>query len=137
MSDKPKRGRPSKYTPEIAAEICERLAAREPLTSIVQDAHMPGYQTVADWQKAYPEFAVEIARAREHGYDAIAAECLPIADGEGDPQRDKLRVWARLELLKRWDPKRYGERTQQDVQLSGAAGGPLEIFVNGVKPKGE
>ena len=30
-------------------------------------------------------------------------------------QRSKLRVETRLKLLAKWDPKRYGERQQVDV----------------------
>jgi hypothetical protein len=125
-------GRPSTYTPEIAEEICERLAKGEPLAVICRDEHMPAARTVHDW-KASPnlrDFAALIARAREDGFDVIAAECLDIAeDGTNDykpkerpdgstyeafdsehVQRSKLRIETRLKLLAKWDPKRYGDK---------------------------
>lgn len=92
---------------------------------------MPAVNTVGDWKYAHPEFGVNFARAREEGFDAIAADCLSIADeathdtkegrnGELIPDsewisRSKLRVETRLKLLAKWCPKRYGERLEHDV----------------------
>ena len=45
----PKRGRRTRYTREIADEICERLAAGESLFSICRDAHMPAENRVREW----------------------------------------------------------------------------------------
>ena len=88
---------------------------------------MPSVVTVWRWEKADAEFAKRIAHARDAGHDVIAADALRIADElpemavtEGGARRDaayvswqKNRIWARLELLKKWDPKRYGERLEQ------------------------
>jgi len=138
-----KRGRPSKYTPELAAEICERLSKGEPLAQICRDEHMPGVQTVADWKLVHADFSVSIARARDNGYDFLAAECLAIANQtiEGEetttkPNGDvevkrgdmlghrKLMIETRLKLLAKWDPKRYGDKLQ--TELTGVNGGPVE-----------
>lgn len=127
------RGRPSKFTPALAKEICARLSVAEPLTVICQSEHMPHDDTVRLWQKSRPEFAQDIARAREAGWDKLAKECLEIADatendtvmvGAGEHEREaantewisrsKLRVETRLKLLAKWDPKRYGEKIQQE-----------------------
>lgn len=40
----------------------------------------PGLQTVADWQKAHPDFAVDFARARETWADVLEEQALQIAD---------------------------------------------------------
>jgi len=126
MARKPS-GRPSKYTDAIAKEICERLAQGEPLASICRDEQMPAVRTVGDWRERMPDFSASIARARDEGFDALAAQCLDIADdksgdirlvGDGDQevcntefvQRAKLRIETRLKLLAKWDPKRYGDR---------------------------
>lgn len=104
-------GRPSKYTPELFAEICERLSKGEPLAQICRDEHMPSVTTVWEWQKSDAPISESIARARETGFDQIALEALRIADDkEGEHQRDRLRVDTRLKLLAKWDPKRYGDR---------------------------
>lgn len=122
--------RKGKYTQEIADEICERLSKGEPLAVICRDAHMPAVSTVWSWEKTHEGLAEAIARARLEGYDAIAAECLEIAntpvegmeieeDENGKvtklSRRDmlghrKLQIETRLKLLAKWDPRRYGER---------------------------
>lgn len=129
-------GRPSTYNETIAAEICERLAEGETLRSICRDEHTPKWQTVYKWMADRSDFADRIARARELGFDAIAADALEIADtpeegvriehgkdGTKTTHEDmlghrKLRIETRLKLLAKWDPKRYGER--QAVDLSGS-----------------
>lgn len=118
-------GRPSKFTPEVAQEICDRLSKGEPLAQICRDEHMPATRTVATWRESDTEFSASIARAREDGFDVIAEDCLRIADQtENDTvstehgerpntewiSRSKLRVETRLKLLAKWDPKRYGEK---------------------------
>jgi hypothetical protein len=129
----PKRGRPSKFTPELAAEICDRLGKGEPLTVICRDEHMPSDGTVRAWQEVHANFSDDIACARARGFDLIALDALAIADdkthdtimvGEGENEREaantewisrsKLRVETRLKLLAKWDPKRYGEKIQQE-----------------------
>ena len=132
-------GRPSTFKQELADEIVERLSKGEPLAAICRDDHMPGARTVYDWMDAKPELSAAIARAREVGFDALAAECLDIAeDGSNDyvtkerpdgstydafdsehVQRSKLRIETRLKLLAKWDPKRYGERLDLNAKHEG------------------
>lgn len=139
-------GRPSLYSPELIESLCERLSQGEPLAQICRDDGMPGVTTVHDWQNEKDDtgqptararhVSEALARAREAGFDMIAADCLTIADdgtndyyiGKAGPvfdgehvQRSRLRIDTRLKLLKVWDPKRYGER----VQLADAEGGML------------
>lgn len=127
------RGRPSKFTPEIAAEICARLSKGEPMAVICRDEGMPSVQTVSEWRGKDETFSGSIARAREEGFDALAAQCLDIADETSNDTvtvgsdenareaantewiaRSKLRIETRLKLLAKWDPKRYGERVHQE-----------------------
>lgn len=130
-SNLPALGRPSIFTDEIADEIARRLAKGEPLAVICRDDHMPARRTVYLWTEADPDLSARIARAREDGFDAIAAETLEIADDDSrdwEPIRDaeghvtgvkvdgehvsrsKLRIETRLKLLAKWDPKRYGDK---------------------------
>jgi hypothetical protein len=133
----------STFTPEIAAEICARLAEGEPLRVICRDAHMPAWRTVYDWIEANDDFSARIARARKLGFDAIAEEALEIADTPeiGEETEDdgekvkvkrgdmlghrKLQVETRLKLLAKWCPAKYGDRTA--MELTGANGGPVQI----------
>lgn len=135
--------RPSKYSEKVVSDICARLAEGEPMAQICRDEGMPAYRTVKDWaDEDSPRgkaVSAAIARAREEGFDALAAECLEIADdGSRDYtqttdgrivpdhdhiQRSKLRIETRLKLLAKWDPKRYGEA----VTLKGDKDNPVEI----------
>lgn len=126
----------SEQFPDRAAvvdAICERLARGEGLMVICRDPDMPHFSTVYDWRKADKAIDEKIDHARKIGFDAIAESCIDIADAKDeyrsrdsvsgkirDPQRDKLRVWTRMQLLAKWDPKRYGE--MQKLQHSGSIG---------------
>lgn len=113
----------------LVAEICDRLAQGEPLAQICRDPHMPDRTTVWDWTQANKELSQRIAHARDVGFDAIAEECLGIADEPmpttqfgttdgGAVQHAKLKIETRLKLLAKWDPKRYGDK--QQIEHSGA-----------------
>lgn len=111
-------GRPSIRTPEMVEEIATRLAAGEPLAVICRDEHMPGLRTVYNWTTADKELSAHIAHAREAGEEAIAASCLGIADDTTDePASRKVRVWTRLELLKRWNPDKWGDKVKVDANV--------------------
>ena len=92
-STKPKKklGRPTKYSPELAASILLRLTEGESLRSIVKDADMPGQATVYEWLLAKPDFAEQYARARDEQADTLADEIVAIADEtpETEPVFDK------------------------------------------------
>lgn len=148
-------GRPSKYTPAVVAEICERLSKGEPLAVICRDEGMPDPSTVWDWQQARPEVSQAIARAREAGEEWIAAECMEIADDsrndwmerkaeEGDEkalqyngehvQRAKLRIDTRLKLLAKWNPRKWGDRLQHANDPTDPMPAP-QFIVQPVVPK--
>ena len=124
-----KGGRPSLYTPELLDTICKRLARGEPLAAICREDGMPGRTTVWEWERADKTISERIARAREEGEEAIAADCLAIADdatgdfrmGEKSPlvdtdhiQRSKLRIETRLKLLAKWNPGKWGDKLQTE-----------------------
>ena len=142
-----KRGRPkgsgSTYSQAAAEEICARIAEGETLQAICRDKGLVA-RTVYRWMDAEPEFASNIAKARLIGFDAIAAECMHIAntpvtgitetekaDGSKEIRKEdmlghrKLQIWTRLQLLAKWDPKRYGDKTEHTVN------GPVNLVVTG------
>ena len=141
--DKPRKkmGRPSKYAPELAAEICERLSDGEPLRQICRDEHMPAWTSIYAWAAADKELSERIAQARKQGYDAIAEDLLMIADtpliGEEETSSNsgltitrkdmlghrKLQIETRLKLLSKWDPSKYGDRQI----VAGDADNPLTV----------
>jgi hypothetical protein len=126
---KRKRGRPSKFTPELADEICARLSKGEPLAAICRDEHMPGVTAVWDWTQNNPKFSESIARARRDGGHAIANNARETARGRGDSTgdylRDKLIIDTDLKLLSKWFPKDYGDKL--DVSASIQANVVVEI----------
>jgi hypothetical protein len=115
---------------EMVPAICLRLATgKEPMTVICRDLDIP-VRTVNQWRQEDKEIALQFDEARDMGYDAIAADCLEIADdgsrdymtladGREVPDHDhisrsKLRIETRMKLLAKWDPKRYGDKTAID-----------------------
>src|SRR6185312_6202942 len=83
-------GRPREYNrEEVTQAICERLATgREPMSVICKDLGVP-VRTVNDWRKGDDTISVRFDEARELGYDAIASDCLAIAD---DGSRDYMQL---------------------------------------------
>lgn len=144
---KKKTGRPSKYTPEIAQEMCKMLADGIPLREICRQEGYPAWQTVYDWM--YQDDArgeegvglsVAIAKAREVGQDAIAEQIwldinaeperiLSEGGGRIDPgyvQWQKAKAEIGLKLLAKWNPKRYGDK----VSLGGDPGNPIQTQID-------
>ena len=140
-SEAPKKtGRPSKHTPELAAEICHRISTGEPLLQICKDERMPERRTVYDWLGRIDGLSAQFARAREEGCDAIAEQSLAIMDGEplavfdeaGNKRYDsgsiawnKNRAEHRLKLLACWNPAKYGSK----VAVGGDPGNPVKVEV--------
>lgn len=134
---KKKIGRPSKYTPELAAEICERLSNGEPLRQICRDDHMPNWSVVYDWMARDETLSQHIACAREQGQDAMAERAYAemydeperiLSEGgsridSGYVQLVKARAEITLKMLAKWNPKKYGDR----VQLAGDADSPIKV----------
>lgn len=128
------RGRPSRYTGELADRICLRLAAGETLIAICRDDEMPAESTVRAWALEDREgFSAKYTRAREIGYHHMGDELIEIADttqeGVTIKESDKgtetrtgdmiehrrLRVEARKWMLARALPKIYGDKIQVDA----------------------
>ena len=122
-----KLGAPSTYTPELAAAICEHIAAGKSLRTIAALDGMPAQSTIMVWLDGkHPDFTEQYARAREAQADKLAEEILAIADdgrsdtyldAEGNEktdneaiQRSKLRVDTRKWLASKMAPKKYGDK---------------------------
>jgi hypothetical protein len=122
-------GRRTTATPQAKQAILDRLSEGEPLAAICRDKTLPSVRVVSDWKAADETFASGFARARDIGHDAIATRLRDTARGagesSGDVQRDKLIIETDLKLLAKWD-KRYGDRTQHDVNLNVTLGAALD-----------
>lgn len=147
----PKMGRPSKYSPEIAARICEAIStSTKGLHSICQAADLPGVTTVMMWLRDHEDFRKQYAHAREAQADFLGGQILDIADDgsndlmtieKGDSSyemenkevtnRSKLRVDARKWLMSKLAPKKYGDK----IEVSGDAANPLTVKITGMEIK--
>ena len=73
-------GRPTTYTPELAAEICSQIADGQSLRKICRAEHMPAMSSVFLWLSKNPEFSDQYAKARDIQADAMAEDMLDIPD---------------------------------------------------------
>lgn len=115
-------GRPTVKTPELIAEICERVAQGRSVASVSRDEDMPCHLTIWRWMNSDEEFCSRYARA-------IQARAMAHADGiddlvdravRGEIPADVARVaidakkWTASRLL----PKVYGDRTQVEATVN-------------------
>ena len=119
-----------RYSPDIAKEICDRLAKGESLRAICESPYMPEESAVRQWAiKDSHGFTAQYTQARDLGLDVMADMTISIADedpgtldnGATDTGRvaaNRLRFDARRWYLSKLAPKRYGDRL--NVEHSGS-----------------
>ena len=130
------RGRPTLRSAEVEAEILSWIGDGKTLREFCRQPGKPSFVAVYEWLKGDESFSERFARAREIGADHIAEEILHIADtpkrgqvvtededGKKVVTEDmlghrRLQVDARLKLLAKWFPKKYGDKL--DVEHSGS-----------------
>jgi hypothetical protein len=120
---------------EIQSVLLERVANGESVNSVCKDVDMPTRGMVYDW--SYDErssFGDRFARALENRAHCLLDDCIDIADeidfSEPDPailsariNHAKMRIDARLRVIAKMSPNRYGDK----VQHVGANGGPIQV----------
>lgn len=114
--------------------ICARLASGETLTRILKTAGMPSRPTVARWRRHFPAFGEMFTLSRVDGMEAMADECIEIADDstldvvtKRDPkgrefeavdheniQRDRLRIDVRHFQMSKIARHIYGDRVSHE-----------------------
>lgn len=123
MAIKKKLGRPSKFSPEIAEEICERIANGESLRKICDEPPMPVRTTVRTWLLNNGEFQTRYARAREDQADHFAEMIIDVAFSSSDPQMGRLQMDALKWTASKMAPRKYGDKIEHEVN------GELDIVV--------
>ena len=123
MSEVPAH-RPTLYSEDLANEICARIADGQSVRELSLSADMPDKATIFRWLPKYPDFRDQYAKACEARTQYLADELLDIADGDGDVQRDRLRVDTRKWVLSKLQPKKYGNKVT--AEITGADGGPVQ-----------
>lgn len=129
------KGRPTGYTPELADEICGKLATGNVgLERLCDDPanNFPAASTVWNWLNKHADFMEKYLRAREMQteleYDNMKeVVTAPMVDGAGYPlnpqaamaevQRRKLEVDVMKFRLVKLQPKRFGERRDVDMNI--------------------
>lgn len=105
-----------------AAYICDAVSCGQTLAQICRDLDISRLD-VYRWINDDKDFAEQMEAARAAGYDALADEALAIADDDQFDmvdgkrnkewvQRSKLKFEARMKLLSKWHPKRYGDKIE-------------------------
>lgn len=139
-------GRPSTYTRELAARICDDISHGKSVRQICGAGDMPACSTLYKWLIEHDDFSEQYARAREVQAESFADEIVDIADeqpttvvgktGKGEDaaeiwgidsagiQRNRLRVDARKWVISKLLPKKYGDFQRQEI--SGPDGGPVK-----------
>ena len=130
-------GRPlnacTRYTLELAEEICQRIASGESLAAICRSEHMPPTATVQTWVLDNREgFAAVFDRARELRAEKWAEELIDIADDSTNDYMDRvnaqgnvtrvldtehvartrLRLDTRKWVISKVLPKKYGDKVE-------------------------
>ena len=142
-------GRPSAYSGDIAAIICERIADGNSLRTICDEEEMPSKAAVMRWLSQHTEFRDQYARAREAQADALFDEILDIADDSRNDwmekrgangekagwqengeaiRRSQMRIDARKWMASKLLPKKNGDK--QQLEHSGVDGAPLVPIIN-------
>lgn len=120
MTTRKRTGRPrnlerrAEQQARVLAALCEGRSIRSAGVST---------REVLDWQLQDAEFARRYAHARRVQLARWAEDIVEISDGDGDPQRDRLRVDARKWILGKMLPNVYGDR----VTVAGDADAPVVI----------
>lgn len=145
-------GRPSRYSQDLADNICAELATGKSMRTVCRADDMPAMSTVFKWLRERPVFSEQYARAKAEAADALVEEILDIADdGSNDwmevhdrdgnatgyklngehVQRSRLRVDTRKWIASKLKPKKYGERVGLDHGVQSA--NPLADLIQSIQ----
>lgn len=138
MTEQPKIGRPTKFTPELGDSICSKVMAGMPLVRICAEDDMPHPATVYRWFRENKEFCDNYARAKEDQADYFVEDILQIADMATNEtvQVARLQVDTRKWAASKYKPKKYGDRLSTESQAldrNGNPTDPINITISMVK----
>lgn len=118
--------RPSSYTPEMAARICDLIASGQSLRTACKPSDMPDPSTVLRWREQNPDFHRQYAQACTERAWGLVEDALDIADdaahdfvpdGEGGQrfnseavQRSRLRVDTRKWFASKLAPREFADK---------------------------
>lgn len=122
-----KMGRPTKYTPELATEICEKISSIGMSVKHLCEMydHWPNECTIYEWRHVHKDFSKLYDEAKKRQVTALVDDILSISDdGRNDYTtnargedicdaewiaRSRLRVDTRKWIAARLAPRIYGD----------------------------
>lgn len=107
---KNKGGRPSKYTPQLANEICKRIMDGNSLSKIARQDDMPSRDSIHTWLANNSEFSDNYARACKIRRENRFEDLDEIVETIEDVQRARLKVDVIKWQLSKEEPKKYGDK---------------------------
>ncbi len=126
-------GRPPTYTPEIASEICVRIAEGQSIRTIAASDDMPSIQCIFNWLNKYPDFVEQYTRARmtrAHArFERVDEVLQDLRAGTIDSNMARVEIDTIKWQCGKEAPKRYGER----IEIAGDKDNPLEINIGSVE----
>jgi hypothetical protein len=133
-----KRGRPSKYSKEVADMILRAVStsANGLATICKKNPKLPSETTVRVWLAKNEDFQRQYARAREEQADFIADEIMEISD-ELSKKRfltheqiaaARLRMDARKWVASKLKPKKYGDKVDVTTDGESVNNGFLQLL---------
>jgi hypothetical protein len=116
IPDKKVMGRPSKFSQELADEICNRLAHGETLRSIIASSpHLPDRTTIYRWTDSNIGFRNQYTKARAEQADYYAELIVDESFSSHDAGIGRLRVDALKWAASKMAPKKYGDKIEIDT----------------------
>jgi len=140
------RGRPSKYSEELADQICEMTANSSKGLDTICESLGISRQTAVNWFDEHPDFFVKYTRAKKSQAYFLAEEIVKISDDAQNDilqtemgsqanhaavQRARLQVDTRKWVASKLLPKVFGDKI--DVTSDGNELKTKEVFVIGGK----
>jgi len=112
-------GRPTSYTESKFNYIVEQIEAGRSVNSICAESDMPNRNVFYAWLDSNPELQNKYARACEQRADAIFDEMEAIirstpADRD-EIAKTRLLVDTQKWQLSKMNPKKYGDKIQQEI----------------------
>ncbi|WP_334164209.1 hypothetical protein [Phenylobacterium sp.] len=119
------------YDPELARQICDRLAAGELWREIRRSKGMPADGGYWAWRRAHPAFEAAVRDALLAAAETRFEEALEVAMASRPDtlQVDKLKVSTLLHQAERLDPERFGPPSARRRLYGGAERGHVQRLV--------
>ncbi len=132
-----KMGRPTMYTPQLAAKICRAISSSTDSLSKIcfNNPDFPKRETIWEWRIDYPNFANMYNDAKRAQADLLAEDILAISDDSLHDimineqtgretmnseyvARSRLRVETRKWIACKLLPKVYGDKTTNETNIT-------------------